>query len=211
MWRKQAIREMLIQRELQSKVYWEPTAKEVKDYFEKNKGKFTKPELLTLSEIFLAFAGRDEAAVREKAKQLAAKARAGADFAQLAVENSERKDVATTKGKIDPIEMQQIEQADPKIAAAVKNLKKGDITEPLDSEDIGVAVFRVDERTAASTESYFDEKAVRMAILQERLPARQKEYMAKLREGAYIKVSETYRPLVSPILFAQERKEKTSN
>ena len=211
MWRKQAIREILVQRELQAKVYWEPTAKDLKDYFEKNKSKFTKPELLTLSEIYLSFAGRDEAAVREKAKQLVAKARAGADFAQLAVENSERKDVATTKGKIDPIEMKQVEQADPKIAAAVKPLKKGDITDAIDSEDVGIVIFKLDERTAASTESYFDEKAVRMAILQERLPVRQKEFMAKLREAAYIKINETYRPLVSPILFAQERKEKTSN
>ena len=211
MWRKQAIREILVQRELQAKVYWEPTAKDVKDYFEKNKTKFTKPEMFTLSEIFLSFAGRDEAAVREKAKQLAAKARTGVDFAQLAIENSERKDVATTKGKIDPIEMKQIEQADPKIAAAVKPLKKGDVTDPIDSEDIGVVIFKIDDRTAASTESFFDERNVRLAMLSERMPGRQKEFMAKLRENAYIKINETYRPLVSPILFAQERKEKTAN
>jgi parvulin-like peptidyl-prolyl isomerase len=183
-WRKQAIREMLIQRELQSKVYWEPTAKEVKDYFEKNKGKFTKPELLTLSEIFLAFAGRDEAACPRESQAACCKGPRGCRFSRswrlktLKGKMSLRQKARSTRSK-----WHKIEQADAKIAAAVKNLKKGDITEPLDSEDIGVVIFRVDERTAASTESYFDEKAVRMAILQERLPVRPKAVYGKASRG----------------------------
>jgi hypothetical protein len=32
-----------------------------------------------------------------------------------------------------------------------------------------------------------------------------KKYMSKLRTDAYIKISETYRPVVSPLLFADER------
>jgi hypothetical protein len=207
-WRKQAIREMLIQRELQSKIFWEATPKEVKEYFDKNQAKFTKPETVTLSEIFLSFAGRDEAAVREKAKQLVAQLRAGADFQKLAVENSDKPDVATTKGKVDTFDVKQL---DKKFADAIKGLQKGAITDPVNIDDIGVTIIRVDEKSAASAESYFDERNVRMAILSEKLPARQKEYMAKLRENAYIKISDTYRPLVSPVLFREERKEKTAN
>jgi len=59
MWRRQAIREILMQREVQGKIYWKASPAEVKAYFEKNKAKFTKPETVTLSEIFLSFAGRD--------------------------------------------------------------------------------------------------------------------------------------------------------
>ena len=54
-------------------------------------------------------------------------------------------------------------------------------------------------------------RSVRMAILAEKAPAAQKEFMASLRQDSYIKISETYRPLVAPILFADERKEKTAN
>ena len=209
MWRKQAIRDLLLQREVQSKVYWDPTPKEVKDYFDKNQAKFTKPETVTLSEIFLGFAGRDEAAVRAKAKELVLKARApGADFEKLAVENSDKPDVAKTKGKVDTFDVKQLDQ---KFANAVKGLQKGSITDPIDIDEIGVTILRVDDKTAASAESYFDERAVRMAMLQEKLPARQKEYMSKLRENAYIKISDSYRPMVSPVLFQEERKGKTNN
>lgn len=211
MWRKQAIREMVIQRDLQSSVYWKPTAAEVKAYFEKNKSKFTKPETITLSEIYLAFAGRDENAVREKAKQLVVQIRAGADFVKLAVENSDRQNVASTKGKLETFDVKQLEQLDKQVSAAVMPLKVGGVTDPINAEDVGVVIYRVDEHNAASAESYFDERAVRMAMLNEKLPTAQKEYFAKLRESAYIKISETYRPIVSPILFKDERKEKASN
>ena len=207
-WRKQAIREMLIQREVQSKLFWEPTPKEVKDYFDKNLSKFTKPETVTLSEIFLSFAGRDEAAVRAKAKDLVKQLRAGADFEKLAVENSDKPDVAKTKGKVDTFEVAQLDQ---KFVNAIKGLQKGAITDPIDLNDIGVNILRVDERTAASAESYFDERKVRMAMLSEKLPVRQKEYMAKLRQDAYIKISDTYRPMVSPVLFQEERKGKANS
>jgi parvulin-like peptidyl-prolyl isomerase len=56
----------------------------LKEYYESHKAKFTKPETITVSEIFLGFAGRDESAVHEKAKQLVADLRGGADFAKLA-------------------------------------------------------------------------------------------------------------------------------
>jgi len=207
MWRRQAIREMLIQREVHQKLYWEPTAKDVKDYFEKNKAKFTKPETVTLSEIFLAFAGRDEAAVRTKAKQLVTQLRGGADFEKLAVENSDKPEAATTKGKVDTFEVKQL---DTKFAEAIKGLNKGGISEPIAIEDVGLTILRVDDRSAASAESYFEERAVRMAMLSEKAPAKVKEFMSKLREGSYIKINDTYRPLVAPILFEEERKEKTA-
>jgi len=93
---------------------------------------------------------------------------------------------------------------------AIKGLKKGDVTDPIDLDSVGLNILRVDDRSVASAESFFDEKAVRMAILEERLPAGQKEFMTKLREDAYIKISDTYRPLVAPILFEEERKVKTA-
>jgi hypothetical protein len=46
-------------------------------------------------------------------------------------------------------------------------------------------------------------------MLQENFPTAQKKFFTTLREEAYIKISETYRPLVAPVLFSEERKEKT--
>jgi len=207
LWRKQATRESVLNREVNSKIYWGSTSKDLKEYFDKHKDKFTKPEKVTLSEIFLSFAGRDEAAVREKAKQIAAQLKGGADFEKLAVENSDRENVAQTKGKVDSFVVKDLE---PKFAAAIKDLKSGGISEPIELDQVGIEILRVDEKTAASNESFFDENAVRLAIMQERAPAEQKKYMATLRQDAYIKINDEYRPIVSPILFADERRaEKT--
>lgn len=206
-WRKQATHETVITREVNSKLYWSIDSKELKSYYEKHKEKFTKPEKVTLSEIFLSFAGRDEAATREKAKQIVAKLRGGADFEKLAVENSDRENVAQTKGKVDSFIVKDL---DPRFSAAIKDLKTGGISDPVELDQIGIEILRVDERTAASNESVFDENAVRYAIMQERAPAEQKKFMSNLRQDAYIKINEQYRPLVSPILFADERRaEKT--
>ncbi|HQU85159.1 MAG TPA: peptidylprolyl isomerase [Pyrinomonadaceae bacterium] len=207
LWRKQATREAVITREVSQKIYWQPDAKELKAFYEKNKEKFTKPEKITISEIFLSFAGRDEAAVREKAKKLVAQLKGGADFAKLAVENSDRENVAQNKGKVDTFNVKDL---DPRFAEALKSLKAGGVTEPIEVDQVGMEILHVDDRSEASNESVFDENAVRYAIMQEKAPAEQKKFMSTLRQDAYIKINEQYRPIVSPILFADERRaEKT--
>ena len=207
-WRKQAIRDMVLQKEVQSKEYWRPQGKELKEYFEKNKAKFTKPETISISEIFLSFAGRDEAAVRAKAKELVTQLRGGADFAKVVTENSDRQDVAKTKGKVDTMNLKDLDE---KFAGSLKDVKAGAYSDPIEVDQIGINILRVDARSQASTESFYDENAIRMAILTEKAPAAQKQFMASLRQDSFIKISETYRPLVAPILFAEERKEKTAN
>lgn len=207
-WRKQAIRDRVIQREVQAMVYWKPNGAELKAYYEKNKSKFTKPETVSFSELFLGFAGRDEAGVREKAKQLYAQLKAGGDFAKIAKENGDPGMITSGSGKADKLRVSELVET---ISKPIKGLKAGEVTQVFDVEDLGVAILRVDEREQASNESVFDENAVRLAMMAEKLPEEQKRYMAKLRDESYIKISETYRPMVSPILFADERKEKTAN
>ena len=206
-WRKQATRDRVIQREVQSKLYWRFNGKELKEYYEKNKTKFTKPETVSFSEVFLGFAGRDEAAVREKAKQVVAQLRAGGDFAKIARENDAGV-VTQGTGKAEKLVIKDLIDT---LSKPLAGVKVGGYTEPIDIEQIGIAILRVDERESASNESVFDENAVRLAMLAEQFPEEQKKFMAKLREGSYIKISDTYRPIVAPLLFADERKGKTSN
>lgn len=202
MWRKQITRDIVLQREVSSKIYFGFSPKELKAYYETNKAKFTKPETIAMSEIFLGFAGRDETAVREKAKQLVTQLRAGADFAKLAAENSDRPNVKETKGKVGTLNIKDLDKT---FAEPLKNVKVGGISEPIELPE-GIEILRVDERVNASAESVFNEEEVRKALAYERLPEEQKKFMTTLRQDAYIKISENYRPLVSPILFADERK-----
>ncbi|HLM01361.1 MAG TPA: peptidyl-prolyl cis-trans isomerase [Pyrinomonadaceae bacterium] len=201
-WRKQITRDYVLQREVDSKIYFGLTSKEIKDYYEKNKAKFSKPATVTLSEIFLSFAGRDENAVMEKAKKLVAELRAGADFTKLAVENSERPNVRETKGKLQTFKLDELTEV---FAVQLKAAKVGGVTDPIRIDE-GVEILRVDARQEASSESVFDDDAVRKAMTYERLPEERKKFMATLRKESYIKISESYKPLVAPLLFEDERK-----
>ncbi len=208
MWRRQATRDMVIQQEVHRKVYWESKDPEIKAFYEANKAKFTKPETVSVSEIFLGFAGRDENAVREKAKQLLKELRAGADFAKIATENSDPGQMTRGQGKAEKVLVSELV---PVIADPLKPVKVGGYTEPIEVDKLGVIILRVDAREQASSESEFNEAAVRSAMMQPKIPEAQKKFMAKLRQDSYIKINEEYRPLVAPILFAEERSEKVAN
>lgn len=202
MWRKQIVRDTVMQREVSSKVYVGLAPKELKAYYEANKAKFTKPETITISEIFLGFAGRDMDAVRQKAKDLVNQIRGGADFGKLAAENSDRPNAKETLGKAGTLNVKDLEKT---FAEPLKAVKVGGVTEPIEVPE-GLEILRVDARENATQESVYDEAEVRKAITIERMPEESKKFMTTLRADAYIKISESYRPIVSPILFADERK-----
>ena len=204
-WRKQLTKDMVLQREVDTKVYFGWSTKEVKDYYEKNKSKFIKPETVSLTELFLSFAGNDETAVKEKANQLIKQAREGADFPKLVLENSDRPDVQESKGSVGKFTLDQLKEINEKLVEPVKATKAGGITDAIVTDE-GIEIFRVDERAAATSESVFDENDVRRVMTFEKIPAERKKYFVTLREDSYIKINEAYRPMVAPLLFSEERK-----
>jgi len=209
-WRRQATKEEVVRRDVQAKTYWTPTGTQVKEYYEANKAKFIKPETITLSEIFLNFAGQTQDSVRARAKELVTRLRApGTDFVKLALANSEAQDVMQTKGALGTVPVPDLETRFPEYAKVVKGLKAGGVADPVE-DDIGIHILHVDERTAAGGDAQFDEDAVRRAMLETNYPNALKKYMTKLRNDSYIKIAETYRPIVSPLLFADERTTTTS-
>lgn len=205
LWKKQATREMVIQREVQSKEYWRPTPSDIKAYYEKNKAKFTKPETISISELFLGFAGRDEAVVRTKAKQLVEQIRGGADFAKLVKENSDPGVVTQGAGKLENLKVSELVDT---IKVPLADVKVGGITDPIEVKDLGMIILKVDAREKASNDSFFDERAVRTAMLQENYPDAVKKFFTELRSEAYIKINDNYRAQVAPVLYADERKDK---
>ncbi|MFL6374182.1 MAG: peptidyl-prolyl cis-trans isomerase [Pyrinomonadaceae bacterium] len=208
-WRRQAVRDLVLQREVQQKVYWQTNGTELKAYFDAHKDKFIKPETVSFDELFLSFAGRDEAQVRAKAKTLYDQLKAGADFDKIVKENGDPAYLAQqTGGKVEHFPIAEISEK--KITNALAGVKPGDYTLPFDADTTGIAILKVTGREQRGNDAAFDETAVRMAIMQDKLPDAQKAYMSKLRNDAYIKVTDAYRPIVSPILFADERKTTSS-
>jgi peptidyl-prolyl cis-trans isomerase SurA len=199
--RTEIMKQMVIQQEVDRKIFFGLTMDELKKYFQSNQDKFRKPENVTLSEIFLSSAGKNEAEVKARALELVRQLRAGADFGALAAANSEREMngvrlAPENKGKVGAFEVPNLRQD---IADAVKAVPAGGVSEPLRSND-GYQILRVDERIPGSATATFNENRVREAITIERSPKHRDEYLQSLRDDAYIKLSASYRDAVAPIL-----------
>lgn len=199
--RSQIMKQAVLQREVDAKIYYSISADDLKKYFDAHKEQFRKPESITLSEIYLSFAGKTEADVKAKAEQIVAQARTGQDFGALAAANSEREEngkrvAAQTKGKVGTF---QVPDLRPDLAASLKDIKAGGVTNPIRSDE-GYQILHVDERTAGSDTPTYSEERVREAILNERAPKEREAYMQKLRKDAFIKFADTYKATYEPLL-----------
>jgi peptidyl-prolyl cis-trans isomerase SurA len=205
--RVELMKQAVIQQEVDRKIFFGLTMDELKKYFQAHPDKFRKPESVTLSEIFLSSAGKNEAEVKARALELVRQLRAGSDFGALAAANSEREQngvrlAPQTKGKVGTFEVPSLKSD---IANGVKNVQAGGISEPIRSND-GYQILRVDERTAGSTTPTFNENKVREVITMERTDKEREDYLQTLRDDAYIKISENYRATVAPILKLKPEK-----
>ena len=199
--RVEIMKQFVIQQEVDRKIFFGWTMEELKKYFQEHQDKFHKPESVTISEIFLSSAGKNEAEVKARALELVRQLRAGADFAKVASANSEREQngvrvAPETGGKVGTFEVPNLRT---EIADSVKSVPVGGISEPLRIGD-GYQVFRVDGRTAASSSATFNENQVREAMTMERGTKAREEYLQGLRDEAYIKISDNYAAAVYPIL-----------
>ncbi len=198
--RTQYMRQAVLSREVDAKIYYNLSNDEVRKYYDAHRDKF---QGVTLSEIFLSRAGRSEADVRAKATQIVAQARGGADFGALAAANSEReidgaRVAEKTKGRIEDdkgkLKWFLISDLHASFGAAVKDMKAGQVTDPIISDD-GVTILRVNDRDDA-----FKEQQVRGQIVEERRDKEREIYMNTLRKDAYINVAKDYKEAVLPLL-----------
>ncbi|HYG11033.1 MAG TPA: peptidyl-prolyl cis-trans isomerase [Pyrinomonadaceae bacterium] len=209
--RTEIMKTWVLGREVDQKLFYGLTDSEVKAYYEANKDKFRKPETIVLSEIFLSTVGKDAKEVRERADKLVAQLRAGADFAALAMVQSERemdgkRTAPENKGKLGTYVMSDITKED--VLNALKNVKAGGIADPLDTEG-GIIILRVDERTPAG-EATFDDNKVREAITVSRMDKERKNYLDSLRRDAYIEIAKDYQEGVLPLLKVEPQKPDTT-
>jgi parvulin-like peptidyl-prolyl isomerase len=204
--RVEIMKNFVLGSEVDRKIFWGLLDAEVKAYFEKNKDKFRAPETLTLSEIFLGTAGKDDAEVRARAQALVQQLRVGGDFKAVAMVQSERENntgqrvAPETGGKIGTFPINQITHEG--LAAAVKTLRAGQISDPV-KMDGGYTILRADERTPAG-EAAYDDRKVREAITVERLDKERKLYIDGLRREAYVDLAPSYRDAVLPLLKTSE-------
>ena len=199
--RTEMTKQAVLQQEVDRRIYFNFTNKEVKEYFDAHPDKFRKPETVKLSEIWLLATGKDEAAVRARAQELVVQIRAGADFKALAAANSERekngeRTAQKDGGYVGEFDVPSLRED---LVAALKNVKEGSITDPIKAGD-GFQILKVDGRSPAGSTPTFNDNRVREAMLGERQGKEREAYMQSLRNEAFIKVTDTYKPGVEPLL-----------
>jgi peptidyl-prolyl cis-trans isomerase SurA len=210
--RTEMMKQAVLQQEVDRKVYLGPSNDEVKKYYDAHPDKFRKPESLKLSEIYLLLAGKDEAAVKARAQELVTQARAGADFGALAAANSERekngkRTAPDDKGYVGEFDFPNLRED---LAATLKDVKAGGVTDPIRTDE-GFQILHVDARTPGGTTPVFNENRVREAMLNERQPKEREDYLQSLRNEAFIKVTDTYKAGVDPLLKIQSPVAAKSN
>ena len=199
--RGEMMKQAVLQQEVDRRIYLSFTATEVKAYFDAHQDMFRKPESVKISEIYLSTNSKDENAVKARATELVAQLRAGADFKALASANSERENngqrtAPKDGGFVGSFEVPSLRDD---LQAIVKDLKVGAISEPIRTPE-GFQILRMDERTPAGTTPSFNDNQVRQAMLGERSGKEREAYLVNLRNEAFIKISETYRASVEPLL-----------
>jgi parvulin-like peptidyl-prolyl isomerase len=199
--RTEMMKQAVLQQEVDRRVYLSPSTDEVKKYYEAHPDKFRKPESLKLSEIYLSTTGKDEAAVKTRALELIMQLRAGADFGAIAAANSERekngeRTAPKDKGYVGEFDVPSLRED---LGDALKNVKAGGVTDPIRTNE-GFQILRVDERIPAGATPVFNDNRVREAMLMERQPKEREAYLQTLRNEAFIKVTDTYRASVDPLL-----------
>ena len=199
--RTEMMKQAVFQQEVDRRVYLGFSSEEVKKYFDTHPDKFRKPEQIKLSEIYLVSTGKDEAAVRARALELVSQIRAGADFGAVAAANSERekngqRTAPQDKGSVGEFDIPSLRED---LVNALKDVKVGGITDPIKTPE-GYQILRVDGRTPGGATPTFNDNRVREAMLGERQGKEREAYVQSLRNEAFIKVTESYRAGVEPLL-----------
>jgi peptidyl-prolyl cis-trans isomerase SurA len=199
--RTEMMKQAVFQQEVDRKIYLGFSTDEVKKYYDAHQDKFRKPESIKLSEIYLSTTGKDEAAVKARIMELVTQARAGADFAALAAANSEREKNGTRtapqdKGYVGEFDIPSLRED---LIASLKDVKVGGVTDPIRTPE-GYQILRVDARTPGGDAPTFNDNRVREAMLGERQQKDREDYLQNLRNEAFIKVTDSYRASVEPLL-----------
>lgn len=194
--RERLMRDAVMNQEVYGAIYRGLTEREKREYFDKHTDKYLLPGELKLSELFLSVEGRSFSEIETKARDLVSQARAGASFIDLVKKNGDANRASYANGGSIGSFASPDDLAAP-LSTSIANLRTGDLTDPIRLAD-GVIVLRVDERRDAAPKKFEEVQGdVALAITYERSQDAERKYIQKLRDEAYIKVSDGYKSAVA--------------
>ena len=145
------------------------TDDEIAQYYDANLSQYTTPGQIRASHILLRTEGNDEAEVEARAAELAAEARSGADFAELAQAHSEDETNAETGGDLGLFGRGRMV---PDFEAAAFAMEAGEISDPVKST-FGYHVINVTETQPETTRALAEvRETIANLLKQERAASR---------------------------------------
>jgi parvulin-like peptidyl-prolyl isomerase len=190
--RKRIQQQYVVQREVLAPIFQSLSDKDRRAFYEKNKNYFTTPGEVSLSEVFLPLEGHTATEVEQRARRVVAELRAGQNFLEAVRANSPASRASREQnGKLGTFKPGDLKED---IAAAIKDLKPGEVTEPIRLQG-GYQIIRVDDRKPSVVRPYEDpevQNVVGRAATMERADEARKKYLEKLRQEAFIKINGDY-------------------
>jgi len=182
----------LVSQEIQSKI--EIPANKVMEYYEKNKGKFTRPEELHLRHILVKEAA-EPTETKKKIDGILERLKKGADFSAVAKEVS---DDAGTKEKGGDLGLVKKGETLKEIEDAAAKLKTGEVSEPVHAS-AGWHIIKLEEKIPGVQLGLVDqievqgekvkiEDYIRYGLKMEEGQKKYEEWIKKLRDKAVIEL-----------------------
>jgi peptidyl-prolyl cis-trans isomerase SurA len=184
----------VIQQQITSKIF--VPQDELQKFYDEHKDSFMREERVYLSQIVLSTQGKTDEQIEAaltKAKDLVRRARAGEKFSELASANSDETDTARNGGYLGP-EGTRREDLRKELADQVFSMKKGQITDPIQSKDPPtIVILKVEDRHDAGLAT-FDEvrNRIQEAVVGPQVNAKIRDYLFKLRQDAFLEIREGY-------------------
>ncbi len=191
--RQQMKNQMLTQRvigqEVGSKISL-PQA-DIQKYYEEHKKEYVRQEMVFLADILIAPTDKSPAgwaAAEKKAKDIAARARKGEKFPQLARDYSAAES-AKNDGEMGSFQRGMLKK---EIEDMVFAQNKGYVTDPIRTDN-GFEILKVEERYAAGQAALADvENEVKEKLYTPRMQPALRAYLTKLREDAFLEIRGGY-------------------
>jgi parvulin-like peptidyl-prolyl isomerase len=166
---------------------------EVQQYYDEHKKEFVRDERVFLREIFLSTAGKSPeelAAIEKKAKDLAARAKKGERFGDLARQNSD----SVTKDQNGELGGFKKNELDAQILEVVWNQDRGFVSDPiLRSNPAGYLILRVDDKHTAGLASLEEvENEIMERLYMPKFQPKIREYLTSLRQDAFLEIKDGY-------------------
>ena len=192
--RSRFMADAVLNREVYGDLYRKLTEGAKKEFYEKHKEWFSTPGEVELSRLFIRKPSNPllQQQALTKAKDIATQIQGGGDFKAFVMSKSEDpREVVVKSGYIGWVPMPQLSN---EIRGAVEKLEIGKITDPILVEG-GYAIFIVNARKVPVVKPFETDEvkgAVTQRLVMEKGEDAVKEYLAHLREDAFIEIDAKY-------------------